>query len=98
MEAIAIDHQDYVETVLSFCECLAHDVIIKTGYRDAAILTKINPLALVPIHINQSTLTASVDADDNSILERIGNFLVSQLQTEYESKKQKIRGQDGIFG
>ncbi|OJA20579.1 hypothetical protein AZE42_05367 [Rhizopogon vesiculosus] len=56
---------------------------------------KINPLALIPIGIDRSTLTASVDVDDNSILERIGNFLVSQLQIEYESKRQKIHGQDG---
>ncbi|OJA09237.1 hypothetical protein AZE42_11226 [Rhizopogon vesiculosus] len=51
---------------------------------------KINLLALVPIRIDRSTLTASVDVDDNSILEYIGNFLVSRLQIEYESKKQKI--------
>ncbi|OAX30607.1 hypothetical protein K503DRAFT_807001 [Rhizopogon vinicolor AM-OR11-026] len=58
---------------------------------------KINPLALVPIRIDRSTLTVSVDVDDNSILERIGNLIVSRLQIEYESKNQKIRGQDGTL-
>ncbi|KAG2112346.1 uncharacterized protein F5147DRAFT_744584 [Suillus discolor] len=61
----------------------------------AAILKNINPLALTLIHIHHANLSASIMADDNVILQRIGNFLVSQLQVEYESKEYTIHGLDG---
>ncbi|KAJ8581743.1 hypothetical protein M405DRAFT_868401 [Rhizopogon salebrosus TDB-379] len=72
---------------------VAFFLIPQTGYRDAASLKNINLPALAPICIHHSDLIASID--DNDILQHIGSFLVSQLQIEYKSKKQKIRSHDG---
>ncbi|KAG1804361.1 hypothetical protein EV424DRAFT_303725 [Suillus variegatus] len=67
--------------------------------RNAAILKNINPLAISPIRIHTSTsghACASVDSDTDGtkVLTRIGKFLVSQLQIEYELKGGDIRGLD----
>ncbi|OAX35121.1 hypothetical protein K503DRAFT_393949 [Rhizopogon vinicolor AM-OR11-026] len=58
--------------------------------RSAAILKKINPLTISPIRIQRTSSSgdthASVDVKENETLARIGKFLVSQLQVEYEWK------------
>jgi hypothetical protein len=65
-------------------------------YQNAAILKNIiNPLALAPMCIHCSDLSASVAENDNIILQHIGNFLVSQFQAKYEWKEVTIRGLDG---
>lgn len=65
------------------------------GYQDVAIHKNINPLALAPIHIHCSDLSASIAQDDNIILQHIVNFLISQLQVKYKSKEVNIHGLDG---
>ncbi|OJA09166.1 hypothetical protein AZE42_11606 [Rhizopogon vesiculosus] len=68
------------------------------GSWSAAILKKINPLTISSIRIQRTSSSgdthASVDAKENETLARIGKFLVSQLQVEYEQKGEKIRGLD----
>jgi hypothetical protein len=69
-----------------------------TATRSAAILKKINPLTVSPIRIQRTSssgdIHASVDAKESETIARIGKFLVSQLQVEYELKGEKIRGLD----
>ena len=68
------------------------------GNRDAGILKNINPLAIPTVRVHQSALngqrSASTETNSNKILTRIGNFLISQLQIEYEEKGERIGGLD----
>lgn len=70
-----------------------------TDNRNADILKHINPLSIAPIKIHRDSVSGlaastSVDTSKNRTLLRIGRFLVSQLQIEYESKKSSIHGLD----
>jgi len=76
-------------------EFVTHDPIAN---RDSTILKNVNPLSIAPIQIHQAAggLSATSTADANKTLPRIGTFLVSQLQEEYESKQEKIHGLEAL--